>query len=406
MLLLEKAFANAFGTREPASRLMKQYSKQSAAHGRKYCSVDERLKKGLCQGGDERDRLTKAEVFAIALYTGPQSLLCTHTQALRQGAGHEKLLAGPAGSDRTLNLYPNTIHALVSAALKLQRQAPPLHRVTLYRGLARPPANLSFPASDTEAAGFTEFGFMSTTRNKEMAVQYSRVTEGNPVATVLTIESGAVDRAASLGAFSQFPDEEEYLWTPLSYVEPEPEERQEIEMFARCGVVRIVPVRVNVNLKSQTIEEIQGQRKVILESVVNVQRDDLRAKLLQHVDFCGGKSEAVRAKEKHIDTHDRGKVEDVFTDLKKKFEVFSAARYKSHSRTHACMLQESVQPCMTRIYMHDRWWLRSTRDGKPSGSTTTTITEQQSSRPLRLRPPRSIPSTCSSRSRANKSEYT
>ena len=180
--------------------------------------------------------------------------------------------------------------------------------------------------------------------------------------------------------------------------------------FARCGVVRIVPVRVNVNLKSQTIEEIQGQRKVILESVVNVQRDDLQAKLLQHVDFCGGKSsdksEAVRAKEKHIDTHDRGKVEDVFTDLKKKFEVFSAARYKSHSRTHACMLQESVQPCMTRIYMHDRWWLRSTRDGKPSGSTTTTITEQQSSRPLRLRPPRSIPSTCSSRSRANKSEYT
>ena len=86
------------------------------------------------------------------------------------------------------------------------------------------------------------------------------------MATVLTIESGAVDRAASLGAFSQFPDEEEYLWTPLSYVEPEPEERQEIEMFARCGVVRIVPVRVNVNLKSQTIEEIQGQRKVILES--------------------------------------------------------------------------------------------------------------------------------------------
>ena len=81
---LEKAFANAFGTREPASRLMKQYSKQSAAHGRKYCSVDERLKKGLCQGGDERDRLTKAEVFAIALYTGPQSLLCTHRQTDRQ----------------------------------------------------------------------------------------------------------------------------------------------------------------------------------------------------------------------------------------------------------------------------------------------------------------------------------
>jgi len=93
--------------------------------------------------------------------------------------------------------------------------------------------------------GLTEFGFMSSTKEKSVATNYSKVAEGNPMATVLSMQCGAVDRAAPITEFSQFPGEEEWLWTPMCYVEPEPEWQQLIDVTPH-GVVRVIPVCVCV----------------------------------------------------------------------------------------------------------------------------------------------------------------
>jgi hypothetical protein len=88
---------------------------------------------------------------------------------------------------------------------------------------------------------------MSSTRDKNVATNYSKVKEGNPMATVLSMQCGAVDRAAPITEFSQFPGEEEWLWTPMCYVEPEPEWQQLIDVTPH-GVVRVIPVCVCVSV--------------------------------------------------------------------------------------------------------------------------------------------------------------
>jgi len=152
--------------------------------------------------------------------------------------------------------------------------------------------------------GLTEFGFMSTTSSKKVATDYSRAKHGNPMATVLAMQCGAVDRAAQLTEFSQFPGEDEYLWTPMCYIEAEPEDKQELEM-TDDGLVKVLPVRVNTNLKSQTVEEIEGQRYTLLISTLPFHQRHLEAELtrLCHRQPLEGRGGA--AKDASIDQADK-----------------------------------------------------------------------------------------------------
>jgi hypothetical protein len=65
-------------------------------------------------------------------------------------------------------------------------------------------------------AGFVEWGFMSTTSSKTIAVQYACGSGGAP--TILRIRPAAVDHGADIGRFSQYPGEREYLWNPCRRV--------------------------------------------------------------------------------------------------------------------------------------------------------------------------------------------
>jgi hypothetical protein len=123
------------------------------------------------------------------------------------------------------NLYSTTIHVLVSAVQKLSRSVKIPDGTLLYRGLG---GTLDLPqrfrrADERGCRGYAEWAFMSTTSKREVALQYSGVEEGKPKATVLVIRTGAVDRGACLRDFSQYPAEEEYLWLPLSFVQPDGE---------------------------------------------------------------------------------------------------------------------------------------------------------------------------------------
>jgi len=145
--------------------------------------------------------------------------------------------------------------------LKLQRVMKLPEGITLYRGLGK--AKLPdefFRLDEYGTKGLTEFGFMSTTPNKSVALSYSRVKDGNPIATVLALQCGSVDRAACIKDFSQYPGEEEYLWVPMTFLEPFGQQSMEV---TPDGPVTVIPVRANANLKSQTVEELQARKKTI-----------------------------------------------------------------------------------------------------------------------------------------------
>lgn len=127
------------------------------------------------------------------------------------------------------------------------------------------------------------------------------------------MQCGAVDRAASLTEFSQFPGEEEYLWTPMSYVEPEPEEKQELEMTS-FGCVKVIPVRINTNLKSKTVEELEAQRKDLMITTIEFHKRDVTRQL-----DASTISQGALSKKKRFDSSWNKTVEDVASHIQQQF---------------------------------------------------------------------------------------
>jgi hypothetical protein len=105
-------------------------------------------------------------------------------------------------------------------------------------------------ADQNGCRGFAEWGFMSTTSKKLIAIQYSGVKEGKPLAMLFEVQVSSVDRGACIQEFSQYPGEVEYLWVPCSFVEPYGTQYVEV---TPDGVARVVRVRINANLKASTI---------------------------------------------------------------------------------------------------------------------------------------------------------
>ena len=87
-------------------------------------------------------------------------------------------------------------------------------------------------------------------------------------------------------------------------METGPEEKQELEM-TDDGLVKVLPVRVNTNLKSQTVEEIEGQSKISLISTLPFHQRHLEAELtrLHHHKEPEGRGGA--AKDATIDQTDK-----------------------------------------------------------------------------------------------------
>ncbi len=241
-------------------------------HGRVIHPIDELLQKELAKSAN----LTREEMIAIVMYTGPCFVL--YNAVLRQFPTDIYNVFKDGG-----NLFATTIFVLVSAVNKLSRcmNIPP--GTLLYRGLG---GTLEFPDRFTHAdsncatpnaLGFLEYGFMSTTADKSVAVQYSGVKEGKPRAGILQISPNSVDRGADISEFSQYPAEKEFLFVPYSFIQGE--SRQRTEVVAGGGVLTVVPVRVNINLKTETTEELKKKKRrlhlVSARAMVEEVRDDM-----------------------------------------------------------------------------------------------------------------------------------
>ena len=178
------------------------------------------------------------------------------------------------------NLFTTTIHVLVSAIQKLSRSVRIPDGTKLYRGLG---GTLDLPdrfySADVQGCkGFAEWGFMSTTSNRKVALQYSGVAEGKPKCVVLELCVGAVDRGACLQKFSQYQGEEEYLYLPLSFLQ---QDRDIYTEVTAKGIVTIIPVRIIPNMKTQTVEEALERKKSLHVSAFAFELDELERKVTE-----------------------------------------------------------------------------------------------------------------------------
>ena len=105
------------------------------------------------------------------------------------------------------NLFATTIYVLCSAINKLAQNVMIIEGTLLYRGLGglmEFPDSFFFP-DENGRRGYVEWGFLSTTSNKETALQYSGVKEGKPKAMVIEFPVTSIDRGGSVKVFSQYP---------------------------------------------------------------------------------------------------------------------------------------------------------------------------------------------------------
>ena len=247
-----------------------------AGHGRVIQSIDDLLQKPMAKAA----QLTREEVVSIVMYSGPAFVL--YNAVLRRFPAdiYEVFKAAD-------NLFSTTIFVLVSAINKLSRCANIPTGTLLYRGLG---GTLEFPERFTRpdpsppcktpnALGFLEYGFMSTTADKSIAVQYSGVKEGKPKAGILQIRPNSVDRGADISEFSQYAAEKEYLFVPYSFVQGEG--RQRAEVTEGGGVLTVVPVHVNINLKTETVDELKEKKKRLHLTSAGAVAEEVRYELEQ-----------------------------------------------------------------------------------------------------------------------------
>ena len=86
------------------------------------------------------------------------------------------------------NTYATTIHCLVSAVTKISRVTKLPDGLLLYRGLGgiRLPDGF-YKGGPAGFKCFVEWGFMSTTSNKDVAVHYTGISKGRAFPTLLQV---------------------------------------------------------------------------------------------------------------------------------------------------------------------------------------------------------------------------
>jgi hypothetical protein len=181
-----------------------------------------------------RALLTRAEVAALRLYTGP--MFACYNQVLRNPSANKGKF-----------LY--TIHALASGVIKLSRFQ---STCEVWRGLSGGVLPESFMVQDKfGCCGGIDFGFMSTTTNKKVAHDYARTKSPS---IVFKMVMGLIDRGADISWLSQYPMEQEILFPPLTSLQVIGEPRTE-------GSVVIFNLRQNCNLRIQTVDELVNKSK-------------------------------------------------------------------------------------------------------------------------------------------------
>ena len=160
------------------------------------------------------------------------------------------------------NKYTTTLHAINSAVVKLSKLTV---ATRVYRGVSggRLPSSFRVPNAFNVRGGI-DCAFMSTTRDRKVAIHYAGSQGGHGV--VFSMQQGMIDRGADISWLSQYPHEQEVLFAPLTGLE--------VQTLGVSGSMVEVYVRLSVNLQSMTIDQVIGRsRKLLCDIAANAVLD-------------------------------------------------------------------------------------------------------------------------------------
>jgi len=180
-------------------------------------------------------KLVREEVIAVRLYTGP-AFMCLN-RGLRAG--------GRKAKRKGIQNFPATCAAFNSAIKKIRLVTQLPKDGKLYRGIA----GMALEGKVLEAGSFVELAYTSATPDYAVAKMYA----GSDRASLFEILVGQIDRGAFIGEYSQYDAEEEHVLAPLSHYEIVGKRREE--------GVNIYTLRLNVNGKTETLEELRQDRR-------------------------------------------------------------------------------------------------------------------------------------------------
>ncbi|KAL1520857.1 hypothetical protein AB1Y20_022418 [Prymnesium parvum] len=191
--------------------------------------------------------MLRAEAACARLYTGP--LFIKYNLVLRGLGSKLPFFARQLEELCRGNVYTTTLHSINSACVKLSKI---LAAQKVYRGVSGASLPTEFwEKNEWNVAGGVEFAFMSTTRDREVAMSYA--SSGGGAGLVFCLSMGMTDRGADLSWISQYPHESEILFAPLTGLE--------VQGTRAEGGVIVVDVRLSVNLNAMTIEQVVSRRR-------------------------------------------------------------------------------------------------------------------------------------------------
>ncbi len=252
--------------------------------------------------------------------------------------------------------FTTTIHALVSALQKLATVVQMPDGLKLYRGLGgwRDLPECFFKPHTNKGRGFTEWGFMSTTSEKSLAMD----AKCRQDQLVLEITVSAIDRGVCVQELSQYPNQFEYLWVPCSFLAPDGPERMEAAppCHGHDRMVRIVPVRVNLNLTAHKLDQALASKKQTHMAAfryavqeINRDRSRLRAEIMGHeaVRFLGRDFE--ERVERDLDT-----ISAQCTDLLEKHGEIAVEEYRE-DKTFRKLVTEMLDAKTLALSLMELW---------------------------------------------------
>ena len=200
--------------------------------------------------------MLEEEIIGARLYTGPQFV--KYNAVLRGLQTENGYLKSQFTRLCMGNTYSTTLHVINSCIVKLARLGT-ADRV--YRGISGGLLpNEFWTANQFKVRGGVECGFLSTTLDRKVAMEYA---SHSGVGVVFEVQQGMVDRGCDVSWLSQYPHESEILFAPLCGMEVQ---RTRVE-----GSVIIIETRLSINLKSLTMEQqISRRRKLVVDMSANV----------------------------------------------------------------------------------------------------------------------------------------
>uniref|UniRef100_A0A7S0YY27 NAD(P)(+)--arginine ADP-ribosyltransferase n=1 Tax=Hemiselmis tepida TaxID=464990 RepID=A0A7S0YY27_9CRYP len=206
--------------------------------------------------------LRQEEVIALMLYTGP--MFYKYNAVLR---GFPESVVESLGG----NTYTTTIYCIVSGIKKLSKVMKLPEDRKVYRGVQGIDVHEFVSADACGVRGGVEFAMLSSSMDRSVAFRYA----GKVMPILFEISVDGVDRGASVSFLSQYPDDNEILFSPLSYLEVLCSVPR-IEATPEGVMVQTWECEVNANQNGSTIEDIEGRRKQLFLSSARNSVDEVK----------------------------------------------------------------------------------------------------------------------------------